>query len=385
DGYGASEPVIRNLGPGIYRVSVGDGSGCEFTDSFVLEEPDPLGVRLLEQTDVLCAGDSTGAIAIEVFGGVQPEDYQFNWTRNGEDFPRHEQNLTGIPAGTYVLSVADVNGCSVKLAPVIITEPDNPLAVAIDKGDISCYNANDGFINIQPSGGLPPYTIRWDFGSDQTDFKNLGPGIYTVTVQDRVGCTLVQAIEIVDAPLFEINPVVNNISCHGQQDGSIQLNLGGRGPDVLIRWDHGSQLESLFNLPQGSYGVTITEPEGCQIRQEFVILEPAPLAVEARITDALDCLDPQSGSIQLAVSGGTPPFTYTWSHGETTQSLENLTSGTYGITVSDASGCRVVRQFEVKRPEPLTLAVHRFQEVSCEPREIREEFRVSASGGVAPY
>src|SRR5690606_3079741 len=86
-----------------------------------------------------------------------------------------------------------------------------------------------------------------------------------------------------------------------------------------------------------------------------------------------------------AVSGGTPPFTYTWSHGETTQSLENLTSGTYGITVSDASGCRVVRQFEVKRPEPLTLAVHRFQEVSCEPREIREEFRVSASGGVAPY
>src|SRR5690606_14343740 len=89
--------------------------------------------------------------------------------------------------------------------------------------------------------------------------------------------------------------------------------------------------------------------------------------------------------IQLAVSGGTPPFVFSWSNGETLQSLQNLSSGWYGVEVSDASGCTLSQQFEVKRPDPLSITAFRFQEVTCEPRIIQEEIRVSVNGGVAPY
>lgn len=385
NGFSSTDQNIENLSPGKYELSLSDGSGCRLTEAFEINQPEPLTAELLNKTDVLCAGESTGAISIEVKGGIVSQNYIFDWTRDGQPLQLSSQTLVNIPAGTYQVTVMDDHNCSVTLAPIEITEPDAALFIEVEKGDISCYNANDGFINIQVAGGQSPYTIQWDFGSSQTAFKDFGPGIYTVTVRDNVGCAVTQAIEIVDAPVFKISPEVKNITCNGNQDGSIQLHLEGRGPQVSIRWDHGSELENLFNLSAGTYGVTITDPENCVIREEFVILEPGALVLESQVTDALDCLNPQSGAIQLAVSGGTPPFLFKWSNGELIQNLSDLSAGQYGVEVEDASGCSVSGQFLVKRHEPLSVIAFRSLEVSCEPREIQEEIRIAINGGVAPY
>src|SRR5690554_4548424 len=385
NGFSFAQQNIQNLGPGVYEVNITDGTGCVFSASYELQEPAPLQVELLGTTDVLCAGESTGNIRVEVSGGVENHPYRFEWTRNGTPFPATTQDLENIPAGVYQVNVVDQNGCERTSSPITILEPEAPVTVTVEKGDISCYNANDGYIDIQLEGGQPPYTILWDFGSSQTSFDNMGPGLYTVTVRDNVGCTTVTPVEIIDAPLFQITPTVQNISCHGEQDGSIQLNLEGKGPQTTIRWDHGAETENLFNLPAGDYGVTLTDPEGCQIRREFTIIEPAPLILESQVIDALDCENPQSGGINLAVSGGTPPFTVRWSNGAVEQNLNSLSAGQYAVEVEDASGCSVQGQFVVKRPEPLTVIAFRSTDVSCEPREVLEEIRISVSGGVAPY
>jgi gliding motility-associated-like protein len=385
NGFSSAQQNLQNLGPGAYQVTISDGTGCLFSASYELQRPEPLEVELLGTTDVLCAGESTGSIRIEVSGGVENHPYRFEWTRKGAPFAATSQNLDDIPAGVYRVNVEDQNGCAVTSAPITISEPEAPLTITVEKGDISCYNANDGYIDIQVGGGQPPYIILWDFGSSQTSFDNMGPGIYTVTVRDNVGCTTVTPVEIVDAPLFQVTPTVQNISCHGEQDGSIQLNLEGKGPQTTIRWDHGAETENLFNLPPGNYGVTLTDPEGCQIRREFTIIEPAPLVLESQITDALDCGNPQSGAITLAVSGGTPPFSFRWSNGAVEQNLNNLSAGQYTVEVEDAAGCSFQGQFVVKRPEPLTVIAFRSTDVSCEPREVLEEIRISVSGGVAPY
>lgn len=385
NGFSSTQQNLQNLVPGVYEINISDGTGCLFSTSYELHQPEPLQVELLEKTDVLCAGESTGSIGIAVRGGIENQPYHFNWIRNGTPFPTTTQNLTDIPAGTYQATVTDQNGCTVTLSPVTVSEPDAPLTIAVEKGDISCYNANDGFIDIEVNGGQPPYSILWDFGSSQFSFDNMGPGIYTVTVRDRVGCSTVMPVEIIDAPLFQITPTVKNISCHGEEDGSIQLNLEGKGPQTTIRWDHGSETENLFNLSAGSYGVTLTDPEGCIIREEFTIIEPAPLVLESQISDALDCENPQSGSIRLGVSGGTPPFTFRWSNGAVDQNLTSLSAGQYAVEVEDASGCSIQGQFVIKRPEPLTVIAFRSTDVTCEPREVQEEIRISVSGGVAPY
>ena len=385
NGFTSTAQNLQNLAAGVYEVEIADGTGCMMSATYELQQPEPLEVELLGTVDVLCAGESTGSITLAVSGGVENYPYRFEWFRDGTTFATDGQDLDNIPAGVYQVNVLDQNGCAVSSELITISEPEAPLAVAVEKGDISCYNANDGYIDIQVDGGQPPYNISWDFGSSQTSFSNMGPGIYTVTVRDNVGCTTVMPVEIIDAPLFQITPTVKNISCHGEQDGSIQLNLEGKGPQTTIRWDHGAETENLFNLQAGSYGVTLTDPEGCQIRREFTIIEPAPLVLESQVTDALDCDNPQSGGVSLAVSGGTPPFTFRWSNGAVDQNLNSLSAGQYAVEVEDGSGCRIQGQFVVKRPEPLTVIAFRSTDVTCEPREVLEEIRISVSGGVAPY
>lgn len=385
DGFQSTVQHLQNLVPGIYLVAINDGTGCEFSQTYELLEPEPLTVALASKEDVLCAGESTGSMQLTVGGGVENQDYQYNWTRNGAPYPATAQNINKAPAGTYQVTISDQNGCTLTSADLIITEPERPLTLGVQKRDISCYNANDGFIELEVTGGQAPYSILWDFGSSQTSFENMGPGTYTVTVRDKVGCSTVMPVEIADAPLFQITPAVKNISCHGKQDGSIELNLEGKGPETTIRWDHGAEVESLFNLDAGAYGVTLTDPRGCTIRQGFSIMEPSLLVLESQITDALDCENPQSGAINLAVSGGTPPFTFRWSNGAVEQNLTQLSAGTYAVEVEDASGCTVAGQLLVKRPEPLTIIAFRSTEVTCEPREVVEEIRIAVSGGVAPY
>jgi gliding motility-associated-like protein len=384
-GFTSTSKDLANVSPGVYQVTISDQFGCTASKSYQLNEPQPLEAKVVSTSDILCAGDETGAIEISVSGGVSTEAYQFEWKRNGVPVPLNSQNLSGIPAGSYEVTISDANGCSKVLTGIQLTEPAAALVIDYQKTDISCYNANDGSLDLNVSGGQPPYIITWTFGSDQSSFDNLGPGDYTLTVSDQSGCTRTQTITIEDAPLFSSEPEVQHISCFGQKDGSIKLNLQGGVGATTIRWDHGAELENLFNLPPGNYGVTIKDQTDCEIRSEFNIVEPSLLALEPKVTDALDCDNTQSGEIRLGISGGTPPYSVRWSNGQTTEDLLAITSGQYTVQITDASGCSINQVFEVKRPPVLTITAFQSTKAQCEPRVIEEEIRITVSGGVAPY
>ncbi|REG90702.1 PKD domain-containing protein [Algoriphagus antarcticus] len=385
NGFTSANSTIENLTPGIYQVKVEDEFGCSLSKSFEIKEPTKLTSSVVSTTDVLCAGDESGAIELAVTGGVEAEAYQFDWIRNGVPFPSITQNLSAIPAGTYDVTIFDANGCSLIITGIEITEPAAAIVINYTKTDISCYGANDGSLDLDVSGGLPPYTINWSFGSSQSGFDNLGPGDYTLTVSDQSGCIRSQTITIEDAPLFRVDPEVNNITCFGAKDGIIKLDLQGGFGATTIRWDHGAELEDLFNLSAGFYAVTIKDQTDCEIRSEFNIVEPALLAVEPKITDALACDNPQSGEILLGISGGTPPYAIKWSNGQTSGNLLGITSGQYAATITDASGCTINKVFEVKRPPGLAITAFQSSKVQCEPRFIEDEINITISGGIAPY
>jgi gliding motility-associated-like protein len=160
--------------------------------------------------------------------------------------------------------------------------------------------------------------------------------------------------------------------------------IGGVGK-FTIRWDHGAELENLFNLSSGFYGVTIRDETSCEIRSEFNIVEPAQLQIEAKVTDALDCFNPQSGEIVIGIIGGTPPYSIQWSNGSTLEKLTGITSGQYAVTVKDASGCLINQNFDIKRPSPLNILSFRSTSIECSPRSVEEKFQITVTGGVAPY
>lgn len=384
EGFTDTSPQISDLAAGNYTLTVQDDLGCLLTETYLLKEPSGVSIALLNASPVLCAGDSSGAINMEVSGGNPSIPYVFEWQRDSETLANNEQNLSNIPAGEYFLTVYNGENCPSSFGPIIITEPSSPMLIDYTKQDITCYGDNDGQISLDVQGGVPPYQISWDFGSSQTAFDQLGPGNYTVTVADQAGCIKTETIEIIDAPLFQINPIVQHISCAGQEDGSIELQLE-QELAYTIRWDHGSELENIFNLSSGTYGVTIEMADGCQIREEFNIIEPAPLVIEPQVTDALDCLDPQTGQISIGISGGRPPYNISWSNGASTQELTNLTAGLYEVTVQDSSGCTTIQQLEIKRPKNITVNNTRQTVISCESNEVFEEIELFVTGGTPPY
>jgi len=381
----ANIQTIENLLPGRYDLLIEDEFGCGIANSYTIIEPSALEVTLVSTRNVFCTGDQTGKIEVAASGGIDTEAYLFSWTKNGQPFPTNSPLLDNIGAGIYVLTMKDANGCPVTLGPIQISEPAVRLVASITKEDISCYEANDGSILLNIIGGLPPYLVSWDFGSNGLAFENVGPGTYIVTVSDQAGCVLTESVSIEDAPEFKINPVINQITCFGAKNGAIQLNIDGGNQGVKIKWDNGQELPALFNLGEGTYGVTITKFGICPIRREFNLIQPDPVVIEFTVNDALVCENPQSGNILVNVSGGSPPFTFKWSNGSTQQNLYNLSSGPYAVEVSDAKGCVTGSSFVIKRPAPIKVVTVRKTQVTCEPRSVVEQFDIAVTGGVPPY
>lgn len=381
----ATTEDISTLSPGIYEVIVSDANNCNpKTATFTLTEPPVLAVNLISQSNILCSGESTGAIEIAVVGGTPTlSGYNFTWTGpNG--FTSSNKNLTGITAGTYNVLVTDNSGCSIALS-VTLTQP-TAIILSATTTPIICYGSNDASITLAINGGVTPYTIVWSNLGGGTFQDNLSAGDYLITVTDFNNCVKTLNVNIPEAPIFTINPVVKNISCFGTQDGSINLNIIGGIAPVKLVWDDNSVAGNVRNnLGPGSYTVTIVDNKPCTIKRTFIILEPQPLILSANTTNAFDCDDANSGAINLLVAGGTPPFTYSWSNGSTTEDLGTIPAGNYLVTVTDSRGCSKQAQYSINRPPPIVPEVVTKTEFDCETKYVKQTFVAQVSGGVPPY
>ncbi|MDI1315791.1 PKD domain-containing protein [Flavobacterium sp.] len=375
---------IANLAPGVYIVSVTDANNCgPTTATFTITQPPLLVVSLVSQTNVLCFGAATGEIFVNVVGGTVGSGYTFSWT-GPNSFTSSNQNLNAIVAGMYDLTVTDANGCQKNLSVTITQSTD--IVIAYTTTPITCYGADNASISVTLSGGNPPYQYQWSNLATTLNQTNLSAGNYTITVTDAVGCPKVETINIPQAPVFTINPIVANISCFGAQNGSINLNLTGGITPVALTWSDGSTSGLIRNnLGPGTYTATISDGTPCFIVRTFTIVEPQPLILSANITNAFNCTNASSGAIDLIVAGGTPPFGYSWSNGSSTEDLSSITSGNYLVTVTDANGCIKTEQFPITRPDPIVLNVTTQTTFDCAAHTVDQNFVAQASGGIPAY
>ena len=396
NGFRSNLSKIERLFPGQYEVTVIDSKNCISKATYTLDAPEELLITRddIQITDVSCFDGQDGTLTVTIKkASVGPYRYELSGS-SVSGFPISESILsnnltyqfTGLRAGSYTLRVSDANGCALsELSGLVVTQPSAALSFTIQKTDVACYRANNGTIRVIPAGGTAPYTIRWNNLSTSFTLQNLSPGTYTATITDAKGCTVGVSSTVAEAPVYDLQEVVKNISCFGKKDGSIQLNIiGGKAP-IKIQWAHGPQEPTLNNLEKGVYSVIITDAGGCKIERQFVINEPQALDLSSTVTDALDCDDPNTGSISVTPFGGTPPYTYTWSNGARSQNLTGIAPGSYSLELVDAMGCRILRQFTVIRPKALEVAVIRTTERICNPRGLKSNFKVAVTGGVAPY
>lgn len=378
----ASTEDLTNLVPGVYEVTVSDANNCgPKTATFTITEPPVLTLSLASQTDVICFGASTGAITVSAVGGTP--NYNFAWTGpNG--FTSATQDLNNLQVGVYNLLLTDGANCSQNLS-VTISQPTEIIISAVTTA-IECYGDNSASITVTVTGGNAPYQIGWSNLGMGFFQDNLSAGDYTITITDASNCVKILTVNIPEAPIFDVNPVVAQISCFGANDGSINLNfVGGIAPVTLV-WSDGSTAGTTRNnLGPGTYTVTITDSKPCVINETFIIVEPQALVLSANIINAFDCDDANSGSINLLVSGGTAPFTSTWSNGAVIEDLINIPAGNYQVTVTDARGCVQTATYVVNRQPPIVITIDTQTIADCEALDIKQVFEAQVSGGIPPY
>ncbi len=374
---------LTNLGPGDYVITVTDANNCgPISESFTIVEPSELEVGLTNQVNIICFGDATGEINVLVTGG-RP-NYTFAWT-GPNAFVSTNQNISNLFSGTYNLTVQDQSGC-IDTLEVILLQNDE-IDIDTTTTEIVCYGDNDASITINTiTGGIPPYNIAWsNFGTGMVQ-QDLSAGTYIITITDAENCVKDFSIVIAEPPEFSITPEVTQISCFGENDARIVLNLVGGIDPVTVVWDD-DQTAGIErnNLAPGTYSVTITDGIPCVIQETFTIFNVTQLQVSANIIDALDCDDTNSGAINTLIQGGTLPYSVQWSNGATTEDLIDIPPGTYQITITDANGCQLEANWDVIRFEPLVLDVTTETEFDCDTRYVNQTFTAIASGGVPPF
>lgn len=379
---GSNNPSINFLSPGIYYINVIDqGNGCNVFDLAIIDEPDQLTVST-SITDVLCFGLSTGKIDLTVNGGTKP--YTYSWS-NGSS----SEDLNNIPAGNYSVTVTDANGCSESFSTVV-KQPNTPLGATISGTNPACRGNFNGSVTLQVFGGTPAYDFNWNSGAYLTqNLSNLPAGTYSVVIRDDNDCTVNKSVTLNDPQVLSSSFTKQDVSCYGETDGSIDLTVNGGTTPFTYDWTNSTYdlsfaTQDLINLPADDYTVVIEDSRGCTSTNTVSITEPlSPVSATFTIQN-VSCFGDSDGSVTANATGGTMPYTYSWSNGTNNATISNLIAGTYIVTITDNSGCTFIDSAEVTQPSaPLALSLS-VTNVSCAQGN-DGAIDLTVIGGTTPY
>jgi hypothetical protein len=337
--------TFSGLTAGTYNVQVKDANGCISSVSKIITQPNAFLINTTV-TNVTCHDAETGSVVVSASGGAG----FFAYSLNGGFTYQSSSTFNNLPSGQYVVTIKDAANC-ISAKTFIIKQP---LAIHAIIGvlNVTCHGANNGQINAYASGGVSPYTYSLNGGqySSVGQFQNLpGDSFYNVNVKDANGC-IVTFVRYLDEPaLLALNATKNDVSCAGGNNGMISLNITGGVSPYEYAWSNGETASSIEDLTAGVYAVEVTDHNGCVGTMSFTVNQPAaPLVVNAVLNPASGDFS-QDGSIDITVTGGTPPYNYSWSTGTEIQDLDSLNPGNYTITITDAKGCALATTFTVEK------------------------------------
>ncbi len=371
---------------GMYVVAVTDSNGCTATALADVGQPSSAITPTVTQTYIGCSGAMENTAEVNATGGNG--NFTYEWSSGSTT-----NIATGLNASAYLVTVTDQLGCEV-VELINITELE-PILANISFVEPSCFDIPDGQLAIDMvSGGvgmgdLNNYNYLWNTTPSQTTASinnQIGDVIYVVTVSDAQGCTGLESIILQQPSEIILTMDANDASCFGFTDGEASvINVQGDNTIFTFQWDvnTGNQTtQTVNNLPSGIYFVTVTDTDGCTAVGQTEIEAPESMEINFERVDN-DCSGFGEGELTANVSGGTPNYNYNWENGGSSQTINNLSSGVYEITITDSNGCQIIDSSYVLGPPPLTAEVI-VEDVSCYG-DRDGSITIDLQGGTPPY
>ena len=329
---GATTEDLTGLSAGTYTLNLTDNNGCATSTSATVSG-DGISIPSNVVSDEIC-GDAAGSIDITVIGGTTP--YSFSWDNGATT-----EDLTGLSAGIYSVSITDATGC---VFTASYTVGNNTNGLAITNTTVTDENCGDGTgaIDVTVAGGTAPLSFSWDNGSTTEDLTGLNGGNYTITIQDANGCTINQSSTVTNiSGGFTASVTSTTDENCGDGTGAVDITVTGGTMPYGYTWDNGATTEDLTGLSAGNYSVTVTEANGCSVVLNATVNNiSGTLAISNSTVQNENCGN-ASGYIDLTISGGATPYAFAWDNGATTEDLSGLSAGTYNCVITDNSGCSI--------------------------------------------
>ncbi len=342
-----------NIAASVYSVTITDANSCSVSVATTVTEPPALVVSETN-TDVLCNGDNSGSATITATGGTAP--LSFTWNDGVTT-----QSRTNLTAGMYILTVTDGNSCSAS----VIANVSEPAVLSIGEShlDVLCYGVNTGSIDVTLSGGVQPYAYLWNDAVTGEDRNNIPVGSYSVTVSDANSCTATIGATITEPAALTAGETHVDVACSGFNTGSIDVTVLGGVTPYVFAWNDASTTEDRNSISDGNYSVTITDNHQCSTSLSIAIISSSGLSISETHND-VSCNSLSDGTIDIVMSGGTPPYAFLWNDGTTTQNRTGVPAGSYSVSATDVNSCIISLTINVAEPVAVTV-IETHTNVTC--------------------
>lgn len=377
--------VFATNGPYLIHLTITNNCGNSVTDSLSIN----IGGNQVVNGDMVTSPPpftTCAPIDFLAFGGA---NYAWNFG-DGATLTSTSPTAshTFATQGVYVVTVLITNGCgntATYSKSVNVNGAGGPAITLTSSTNPTCVDGTNGSAIISVANGQEPYTYLWDDENAQTSdtVTNLNAGIYYVTVTDNIGCASTFAVSISNPSPIVLATTSTQSAC-GSATGSATVTIasGGSAPFTYL-WTGGSTAATATALSYGLHTVTVTDSAGCTSSSHVSVSEINTATITLSTVSDVSCNGGNDGSININITGGTPPYSYAWTNGATTQNLSNLVAGTYSVLVTDNSSCKATFNATVDQADSISVSVSPVVSPTC--GNFDGSTSASVTGGISPY
>ena len=383
----SASPNFTNLVNGLYNVCVFDSltnqSQCYSSNPIIIDSPDSL-FAVVNKQNVSCFNGTDGELSVEAYNGTP--NYNYNWTNGSLTY--NGNNIQSLSAGSYDLILLDDNDCLFTIENILLENPPELIIDSVSSSSyngygVSCFNSNDGFIEIYAEGGTGILSYNWAGDvSNSSSLQNLPTGEMPITIFDANFCQLDTIIFISQPNEILVETTILHLGCENENDGSISTDVtGGTTPysieiyNALTNLDasNSNGQEFFGELTASSYNLIVTDLNNCTYEDSFKIENPTLNLT----SEDISCYGNNDGQIIYSIDFSTDIYTLI-----SPISINGLGAGTYDFLIQNDQGCFFDSTILINEPNPITLK--KDIEVICEYNDVAN-INIEASGGTNPY